>query len=237
MEEPFDALKRHYEQQRIPEDRVASILAAGRAQAAMRRRRRRTYWLSAMAAVLVVGVGLAKWKQSTAVSQSVSAPLRLTDLSSSVVQFFNTPSSALGQLSPKVSSLQQWLEGKGAPSAFNVPPTLGTLQSLGCQVLEVRGQHVSLLCFLLDGPPPEVAPESSSTPSNAKANAPTSPPRLVHLLVAPRSAFTDAPRVGERVQLDPNGNWNFVAWSDKELVFVAASDVPGQPLSTIGSAL
>ncbi|MEO7599721.1 MAG: hypothetical protein ABIV50_12360 [Opitutus sp.] len=237
MEDLPDALRRHYEERRLPLDRAASILAAGRVQAAHYHRRQQRRWFTAMAALLLIGLGIAgSWVMHSARSSPRSTPISVADVSHSVVQFFAASSPALGLLSPHVSDLQAWLAGKGAPASFVVPSTLETLESLGCQVLDVRGQHVSLFCFLLDPVRPDSTQENLGPGGAAKSAA--EPNRsLVHLLIAPRAAFAQAPRVGERVRLAPEGNWKFVAWSKGDLVFVAASEAAGSSLSAVFGAL
>jgi hypothetical protein len=49
---------------------------------------------------------------------------------------------------------------------------------------------------------------------------------LVHLVVAPRAAFRDAPVPGSRVRLPVAGEWNFEVWSQDDQVYLVAAAVP-----------
>lgn len=231
MDEFSKPLRRYYEDQRLTADRAATILAAG--QAAIIKRKRRRIWLS-LAAAGIIGVGLL-----AGISLRQTDPLRIeqrlatADLAAAVVSFFAQPDPALGRISNDRTSLKQWLAGQGSPTAFEFPAAIAQLESFGCQVLDVRGQRVSLLCFFLE----EKSTGTARTTATVSPKTQAKPRPLVHLLVAPRSAFRDAPQPGERVRLDAIGDWKFVSWMKDDLVLVAASDAPVELLADVFGAL
>jgi hypothetical protein len=232
MDEFQKPLRNYYEGRSLPADRAAAILAAG--QAAIARRKRRRAWLGGLAAAAAIGVGiLAGLSLRDTKPLHCAEQLATSDLASAVVSFFAQPEPVLGQISNDRNALKQWLASQGSPTAFEFPTAIAQLESFACQVLDVRGQRVSLLCFFLDE---TLAEGTQPTPTVAPDGQPRPRP-LVHLLAAPRSAFRDPPQPGERVRLDPVGDWKFVSWATDEVVFVAASDAPVELLTKVFSAL
>ena len=79
-------LRQHYEEQKLPDDRVRAILSAGRAAARARIRRR---LLLAAAAVVLAGVG---WFGLRPVGESLHVPvatlIRPEDVGAEVARFF-----------------------------------------------------------------------------------------------------------------------------------------------------
>ena len=232
MDEFQKPLRSYYEGRSLPADRAAAILAAG--QAAIARRKRRRAWLGGLAAAAAIGVGVLAGLslRETAPLHSVEQ-LATFDVASAVVSFFAQPEPVLGQISNDRNALKQWLASQGSPTAFEFPTAIAQLESFACQVLDVRGQRVSLICFFLD----ENAGGMTKATAPASRGVQTKPRPLVHLLAAPRSAFRDPPEPGERVRLDPVGDWKFVSWARGEVVFVAASDAPVELLTGVFNAL
>jgi len=233
-------LRRHYESKKLPEDRARAILAAGRAAAAARTRRWR-WWLSA-AAALVLGAGLlggfGAWHRgSNHASRIVSQ-----DAAAAVMRHFASPDYQLAEVSADPAVLTRWLRDHGAPASLAVPPAMAGLASFGCQVLEAQEKRVYLICFFLDVP--AVPPTPGSMPikkemvvtapdgSMMKKNRP-----LVHLVVAPRSAFRDAPAPGTRVNLPPSGEWNFTTWSSGDVVYLVAATAPAERIADLTRSL
>jgi hypothetical protein len=227
-------LRKHYEEQSLPADRVQAILTAGRTAAGVRRRR--MFWFAAAAAVVMVGVtafGVRSGDDSSRIN-TVNG-IRPQDVGAAVQAFFSQPEYQLTRVSTNPNDLTQWLREQGAPGSFTLPAAMAALPSFGCRVLDVRGQRVYLICFFLDVTPAELAAggmiknEMVVTAPDGTMMKKTRP--LVHLVVAPGSTFREPPQPGERVRFSGTGEWNFEAWSQDGVVYVAAGAVPRERLA------
>ena len=230
-------LRRHYESQRLPEERARAILAAGRAAAA---RARRARWLGA-AAALAIGLaiygGLARFRGGD------SSRIGARDAATAVVDYFSAPGYQLPAVSPDRAVLKKWLRDHGAPRDFTIPPAMAGLPAFGCQVLGTHGQKVFLMCFFLDGVPAEAGAAGAMPPKQEMVvTAPDGTMMkkkrpLVHLVVAPRAVFRDAPAPGSHVKFSATGGWNFETWSQGDLVYLIAAAAPGERLAELAGTL
>jgi hypothetical protein len=232
-------LRQHYEEQALPDARVQAILAAGRA--AERARVRRRYWLAAAAAVVVLGLGWLGLRPGPRIIDAPAAGIRPDEVGAAVERFFAPPDYRLSQVSGNPAELMQWLKTQGAPPSFTLPAGLGSLPSFGCQVLDVRGQRVFLICFFLDVTPAELAAGgmikaemvvTAPDGSMMKKNRP-----LAHLVVAPASAFRSPPAAGTRVRFAGTGEWNFESWSQDGLVYLVAAAAPADKVAAAARPL
>ncbi|MBL9187055.1 MAG: hypothetical protein JNK23_06235 [Opitutaceae bacterium] len=225
-------LRRHYEGQQLPDERARAILAAGRAAAVRRTARRR--WLMGMAAAVAVGVGAA------GVWRSNRGRITAQDAVAAVQAHFAAPGYTMAAVSADPAELERWVREHGGPERIEVPATMRGLQSFGCQVLEARGEKVFLLCFFIDSTP--VPPGAMPLKQEMVVTAPDgtmmkkSRP-LVHLVIAARAAFRDAPAPGARVRMAADGEWNLEAWSRGELVYLVAANVPAEKIAELARAL
>lgn len=238
-------LRKHYGGEKLPEDRARAVLAAGRAAAAARARGRRTrWWLSAAAAAIVaVGIvgGVAKFGGKTPAGDS--RRIAAQDAAAAVVSYFSLPDYQLPLVSADRAVLEKWLREHGGPANLAVPAAMAGLPTFGCQVLDVRGQKIFLICFFLDTTPADLAASGGmpikkemvvTAPDGTmmKKNRP-----LVHLVVASRAAFRDAPKAGERVRFAAAGEWNFETWVQADLVYLVAAVAPGERLAKLARPL
>ncbi len=228
-------LRRHYEDQQLPEERARAILAAGRAAAARRATRRR-WLLGAAAAVVVVGVG----GGAAAMWRSDRKRITAQDAVASVQAHFATPGYTMAAVSADPAELVRWLREHGGPARIEVPAAMRGLQSFGCQVLEARGQKVFLICFFLESAP--VAPGEMPLKQEMTVTAPdgtmmkkTRP--LAHLVVAPRAAFRDAPAPAARARMAAGGEWNVEAWTRDDLVYLVAASAPAEKVAELARAM
>jgi hypothetical protein len=235
-------LRRHYQGQQLPADRVQEILAAGREAAAARASRAR--WRMAVAAAVILGLGIFG---ATAYFRGRIGPLgtpriATTAVASAVVSYFSDPNYQLPQVSADRGVLVEWLRQHGGPAKFEVPPAMAGLSSYGCQVLNVQGQNVYLICFLLDTQPANTPPGAMPAKKMMVTIGPDgqmmkkSVP-LIHLVVAPKAGFIDPPKPGERIILPSTGEWNFTTWTQGDQVYVAAAALPAERLSSLVAAL
>jgi len=213
-------IQKHYEAQGLPGAKVEAILAEGRAAVADGEKtvdpaKRwvgvwRMAW--AIAAAFVVLAGLATWwsvRGGGSVSYAEFAPR--------VVQFFGTPPE-LPKRSQDPEELRAWLLAEGAPADFQIPTKLRELKSFGCQVIDVHGRPAYLTCFW-----------SAKKPGVDEGS-------LVHLLVARRSDFKDAPASGTP-QFREIGEWSFAAWTNGDVIYTMAAAAPLEKLKTfVGDA-
>ena len=232
-------LRRHYEGQQLPADRVQEILAAGRAAATARAARRWRRFAAAAAVILGLGIFGAKGYFGRPAEPPRIAVASIAD---AVADYFSKPDYHLPLISADRPVLAEWLRQHGGPAEFEVPPAMAGLSSYGCQVLEVQGQKVFLICFLLDAPPagtpagamPEKKMMVTVGPDGRMLKK-TRP--LVHLVVAPRNKFAEVPRPGERIVLPAGGEWNFATWTKGDQLFVAVGALPADRLAALVRAL
>ncbi len=225
-------LRRHFESQQLPAARVQEILAAGRAAAA---KRRRVFWQAAAAALVMLALGL--WGAGAYFRGQAGPPVIATKaVADAVADYFSAPDYQLSQVSPDRRVLVDWLREHGGPDVFDVPAAMAGLSSYGCEVLDVQGQKVFLICFLLDAPAP-------GTPAGAmpekKMMITTSPDGqmmkkslpLVHLVVAAKGQFATPPRPGEQIVLPGKTDWHFATWTQGDQVYIAAGALPADQLA------
>jgi hypothetical protein len=122
-----------------------------------------------------------------------------------VVQFFGKPPE-LPERSQNPEELRSWLLAQGAPADFQIPAKLRGLKSFGCQVIDVHGRPAYLTCFWEEKKPG--VDEGT----------------LVHLLVARRSDFKDAPP--DTPQFRELDGWSFAAWSEGDVIYTLAKPAP-----------
>jgi hypothetical protein len=230
-------LRRHYEEQRLADARVEAILTAGRAAA----RARRMIWFAAAAAIAVTGlVGLGLWQRTGKTHASAVALIQPQDIGAEIVRYFAPTGYTLSKVSANPDELVAWLQAQGAPAGLTLPPNMARLPSFGCQVLEVQGRRVFLICFFLDVTAAELAggmikPEMVVTAPDGtmmKKNRP-----LVHLVVADAGAFRDPPKPGAHVQFSGTGDWKFETWSQAGILYVAGTTAAGDRLSEVARSL
>ncbi len=236
MDDIEQQLRRHYDGQQLPAARVQEILAAGRA--AVAGRARRAWWRMA-AAVVILGLGIFG---ANAYVRHQTRLIPLEAVAGAVVDYFSDPNYVLPQVSADRRTLVEWLRQRGGPANIEVPAGLAALPSYGCQVLQVQGQQVYLICFLLDAPPANATagamPEKKvmvTVGPDGQMMKKTRP--LVHLMVVPKGKFAGTPKPGERLMLSANGDWNFTVWAQGDQVYIAAATVSAERLTGLVSAL
>lgn len=212
MSDLRDQLQKHYDAQALPAAKVDSILAEGRAAAADGEKvvalptRRAVPWQSvlAIAASIALMAALAVWwmQGSAKVSYAFLAPR--------VVEIFGT-GPTLPKRSQDPQELRAWLLAQGAPADFQIPAKLRALKSFGCEVVDVHGRPAYLTCFWVEKKPG--VDEGS----------------LVHLLVAHRNDFKDAPPSGTPQYRAMDG-WSFAAWSEGDVIYTMAEKAPLEQL-------
>ena len=218
------------------------FLAAGREAAAARASR--AWWRMAAAASVILGLGI--FGATTYLRQRSDQPAspRITSaaVASAVVSYFSNPNYQLPQVSADRGVLVEWLRQQGGPANFAVPPAMAGLSSYGCQVLEVQGQKVYLICFLLDTPaaavPTGAMPEKKMMAvvgPDGQMMKKTRP--LVHLVVAPGGIFSQTPTSGQRIVLPATQDWNFATWKQGDQVYIAAAAVPADHLAGLVKTL
>jgi hypothetical protein len=207
-------IQQHYDAQALSAGKVEAWLAEGRAVAAEGEKvvampvRTAPAWRFAwaIAAALVVFAGLSTLRpwEHLPVSYVLFAPR--------IVDFFATPPE-LPKRSQNPEELRSWLIAQGAPADFQIPEKLRGLKSFGCQVVDVHGHPAYLTCFWSEKPGADMG-------------------SLVHLLVAKRSDFRDAPPEGQP-QFRELAGWNFAAWSQGDVIYTMATAAPMERLQKL----
>jgi len=194
----------HYDAQSLPADKAEAILARGRGAEKIVRVPPQRWRLVALAASVVLAVGLAIWwpRGADRVSFAVLAPR--------VVEFFGTPPE-LPKRSQKPEELRAWLLAQGAPADFHIPEKMRDLESLGCQVVDVHGRPAWLTCFWR-----EKKPDGSGG-------------ELVHLWAVRRSDFKDGPPPGAPQYHEESG-WSFASWTEGDMMYTVATAAPMEKL-------
>jgi hypothetical protein len=206
-------IQKHYDAQNLPAAKADAILASGGTGAAdgdkivaLPARRAQGWRIAwALAASFVLLAGLVVWWRPQGrgtVSYAVFAPR--------IVEFFGKPPE-LPKRSQNPEELRAWLLAQGAPADFQIPEKLRPLKSFGCQVVDVHGRPAYLTCFWAEKKP---GVDDGS---------------LVHLWVARRSDFRDAPPTDGPQFRELNG-WSFAAWSDGDVIYTMAAAAPLEKL-------
>jgi len=205
-------IQKHYDAQALSAERVDAIVVEGRAAAlegekivTMPQQHAglwRMGWAVAAALVLFAGLSALRPWEPMRLSYVMMAPR--------IVDFFATPPE-LPKRSQSPEELRTWLLAQGAPSNFQIPAKLRGLKSFGCQVVDVHGHPAYLTCFWSEKKP---GVDDGS---------------LVHLFVAKRSEFRDAPTSATPVYRELSG-WSFAAWTDGDVVYTMAAAAPMEQL-------
>jgi hypothetical protein len=144
----------------------------------------------AVAAAILLFAGLALFSLRPG-----QARITLATLTSTMGRLEREDRISLGVLTPDTAQIRRWLKEHDGDDDFAVPAGLGKEARLGCQVLDINGNKVSLICFQ------------------------TNEDQVVHLLVVDRRRLSDAPAVGEPILLQ-EGELAFAMWSDENRTYV-----------------
>lgn len=149
----------------------------------------------AMAAGIALALGIAALMLPRANDR-----MPLAILTEEISRMHEANEIALGDMGGDADTHRRWLAERGAPHDFAIPAALASQHGLGCQVLSIRGNRVSLLCFRLDDR------------------------NVVHYFVIDRDRLADPPESGRTVFLEGEG-LSFAAWSDKGRTYLLAGPV------------
>ncbi len=170
------------------------------------------------------------------------------------VAFFSDPAYELDQISLDQPELLACLKSQGAPNDMAIPAGIGPLNNLGCEVLDIDGHQVYIMCFYLDGVPRDAAgvampgkkPMVAATPpakpvsDEGDETAPPmmkKPAALIHLVSIPRDQFQGAPAISDPVAVSQDGMWSFATWAVGDVVYVAASPAEAERFATLAAEL
>lgn len=195
---------------RPPDSLKAQILAAAQAnkkspstRAGTRRRRLiNPAWLALAATVVLSISGIFAFRMTA------PQPVAFSAVTDRILQVRDELPGTLGALSPDPKELQRWLATHKGPNGFALPNGLVDKNSVGCQVFNVKGNKVSLICFQLDDK------------------------RIVHYFVMDRSSLTDPPPVGKPVVHHKDGA-SLICWSDERRSYVLAEFAPNRELKNL----
>jgi hypothetical protein len=212
MSDLREQLQKHYDAKALPAAKVEALLEQGRAEAGSGDKivslpkRRVTFWrmLPAMAAAIVLLSVVAIWWVPGRHRVSYAT------VDSRIVEIFGK-GPTLPKRSQNSEELRAWLLAQGAPADFQIPKKLRGLKSFGCEVVDMHGRPAYLTCFWTEKKPG--VDEGS----------------LVHLLVAHRKDFKDAPPTGAP-QYNTMADWSFAAWSEGDVIYTMAANAPMEQL-------
>lgn len=148
-------------------------------------------WLAAAAAV-VLSAGLTFFPL-----RPDREPMTLAGVTSEMARMQREERISLGAMTSDPEQVRRWLKAHDGPHEFTVPAGLASQTRIGCQVLDIRGHKVSLICFQIGGG------------------------EMVHLLVIDRRHLADPPVVGKPWLLQ-EGELAFASWSDDDRTYVIA---------------
>ena len=146
-------------------------------------------WLAAAAAiVLFAGLVFFALKPDR-------TPMTLAGVTSEMARLQREERISLGAMTSDPAQIQRWLKEHDGPHDFAAPAGLASQMRLGCQVLDINGNKVSLVCFQVGGQ------------------------QMVHLLVIDRRRLSDPPVVGKPVLLQ-EGELAFATWTEGDRTYV-----------------
>ena len=152
----------------------------------------RPVWLAAAAAAIVLFAGLAFFAL-----KPDRAPMTLAGVTSEMARLQREDRISLGAMTSDPVQIQRWLKEHDGPSDFAAPAGLASQMRLGCQVLDINGNKVSLVCFQVGGQ------------------------QMVHLLVIDRRRLSDPPVVGKPILMQ-EGELAFATWTEGDRTYVIA---------------
>ena len=159
----------------------------------------RPAWLSAAAAiVLFAGLGFLALRPD-------SKPFTVASVTTEIGRLQREERISLGAMTSDPELIQRWLKEHDGPHDFAAPTGLTSQMRLGCQVLDINGNKVSLVCFQIGGG------------------------ELVHLLVMDRRRLADPPAIGKPVILQ-EGDLAFATWSEGDHTYLMAARGRGESL-------
>lgn len=151
----------------------------------------RPVWLAAAAAI-VIFAGLAFFAL-----KPDRASMTLAAVTSEISRLQREGRVSLGAMTSDPAQIQRWLKEQDGPHDFATPAGLASQMRLGCQVLDIAGNKVSLVCFQVgEG-------------------------KLVHFLVMDRRRLSDPPVVGKPILMQ-EGELAFATWSEGDRTYVVA---------------
>ncbi len=184
----------------VPLGLKSRILAGGRVSQPERWAPMRRLWAIAAMVALFAGAGLWYRMESLSTGWDHAALATLSQLVSGREQF--------DAQSPRVTELQQWLRGNGAPTMANLPERLKGLASLGCKTISWHGHPISLICFHgTDG-------------------------EMVHLAMVDKASLSNPPPDGAP-RFGAMDGWQVASWSQGDMSMLLATKGPESELRAI----
>lgn len=148
-----------------------------------------SWQVRAAAAAVIVLIGSA-----VAGALSQRGPSRFADFRKELVEESWAGQSHLAYRSSDLLRVRQWLAQNGGPAAFKLPGEFHQHRLQGCNMIDVGGTPVAVLCF---------AHQS----------------RHLHLLVTEGIQFADLPKAGTP-DFERCGHWKTAAWQDGRRTYV-----------------
>jgi hypothetical protein len=159
----------------------------------------RAGWLAAAAAIVLFGgIGFLALLPD-------SKPFTVASVTAEIGRLKREGRISLGAMVSDPEQIQRWLKEHDGPHDFAVPIGLTSQVPLGCQVLDINGNKVSLVCFRIEGG------------------------QIVHLLVMDSRRLADPPAIGKPFLLQ-EGDLAFATWSTGDRTYVIASRGPAESL-------
>ena len=146
-------------------------------------------WIAAAACFLLLA-SIITWQMTIRPSSDFIAYRH--DMASFLTERFDR----LDVESSDMVEIKHWLAKNNAPENFSWPHGLASLASLGCRVLDWKGEKITVLCCKEQGP------------------------HEMHLLVVNRSAFSRPPSADPK--FTSNGRWTMASWTRGDKVYVLA---------------
>jgi hypothetical protein len=209
MSELRQQIHTHYQAQSLPAEKVDAILAGGRAAArgegaSPAKTEKVVTFPRPKRFALIVAAAVLLFVGLAIWQPRVTRPVSFALFAPRVVEFFGQPPE-LPKRSQNPEELRTWLLAQGAPTDFQIPAKLRGMESLGCQVVNVHGRPAYLTCFWREKG------------------------ELVHLLVARRDDFREAPS-NSTPQFRELSGWSFASWSEGETIYTLATAAPLEKL-------
>jgi hypothetical protein len=120
----------------------------------------------------------------------------------SVAHFAATQDLTPKHMTADMKEIRTWLAEKDGPSQFNLPKSIEELASIGCQVADLDGQKVSIVCFWVNQ-------------ENKEA---------VHLFVADRFKIKNPPPYNAPPVYAKNGKIVTASWSDSKYAYTLTGE-------------
>ncbi|HSI83927.1 MAG: hypothetical protein ACAI35_18860 [Candidatus Methylacidiphilales bacterium] len=162
-------------------------------------------WM-ALAASVIIALGVSYY--FLAGSGAGSQPLPFAAVSAEVPRMTQTHHHAFGSKRNDIAEIRVWLKANGGTPDFDLPKSLEGFKGVNCEVANIRGLRVSVICLAMNGG------------------------RVVHLYVMDRARLTAPPPL-LKPEFSQKGLYAMASWSDQRFSYILSEPGSEEKIRTL----